>query len=383
MRPGPRGVAVLLALALLALLLLLLLTREPAGGPPGARDLIVGPGDRDGMDEGVAAATVRVFSEFVPPDSPGGGQGDPAGSPPAPATPPPPPPPAPPPEDPADPLAPLLPARLAGRVLDDATAAPVPGARVLLAWEDEDGLNWHGDWTGADGAFAFLPREHLKGRPPEEVAALRLEIRIRAPGYRDLRVGALDLRGDVRLVPDPTPPLPGLVQGTAMGHDGRPWSGRLTVEAFDRDFGAYFCQWCRAGEDGSYRLEGVPPGNWRMRVSGAGTLQEVRVPEGGDVWVNLAVPEGGPLAAKRDRSFAGEREVRVTGLPGGKYRREFLRCERRPGHFFREPFTGGTCVFDAVPVGPWSLVLEVPGREEVRREIGVAPDEGPLEVRWE
>lgn len=274
-----------------------------------------------------------------------------------------------------------LPESIAAVVRDDATDAPIAGSRVLFAVPSEEFLTWWGSTTDAEGRFSFAPRELWGGRG-DDPASTRIEIRVRAAGYADFRFDARQVRGDIRLTADPTPPLPGTVRGIASDNEGRPWSGRLAIEGHDQDFGLYLCQWCWSAEDGTYALPGLPAGSWKIGVRGGGKLQDVRIPEGGEVWVNLVVPAGGPGTDPQDAFGEALREVRVTGLPGDGGPGAILRCENRPRHGFREPVVEGACRFPAVPEAKWTLVLEIPGRPEARMPLEVAAGEGPILVDW-
>jgi hypothetical protein len=275
-----------------------------------------------------------------------------------------------------------LPEKLAGRVLDRSTEKPLSGARVLMAYMARDGgyAGWHGDMSRGSGDFAFEPRSQIAGAvtDPAALATVRVEVRIRKAGYA-VRKGPLEDAADARLDPLSGPILPGSVEGVISNPDGGPFEGRIGFETFDGEFGDNAYQWVIAEPGGSYRLEGVAAGPWRLRPRGAKEWMEIVVPSGGTVPANFRLDAKGPFLESLDKETRAVTVSFPSRVPGPECA---VRAERFPRHFFRVMVAGGEARFKALPTGTWDFVLQRGGFEETTQRVEVPPGEGTFEVKW-
>ena len=313
-----------------------------------------------------------------------------------------------------------------GVVVDRATGRPLAGARVMFCHVGADGgaWAWHGDDADDRGRFECGFDEE------DDLSAGHMEVRVRRAGYEDVRRAAEKDEMRIELVARTHAAEPGRVVGLAVDHEGRACPGRLLVEGMD-DFGAYQAQWTRADAAGTFVLEGIPAGYWRLRAEGEedGGYVEVLVPERGEARVQLRTepPASGDdmknvatlekavadiagvrkeLDVLADHS-AGEvkrgaeeierlrtgvesmrtrvepgRVVVVSGLPAGSSGAVArLAPSAGRGWFWRARADGTTVTFDDVPAGSYVLRLETSagftdaGAFEVRTEGA-----GPLEI---
>ncbi len=309
--------------------------------------------------------------------------------------------------------------RARGRVLD-ADGNPLVGARVLAV---RVGSGWHGARSGEDGSF--------DSEVPQGDGAL--ELRVRMPGHQIAIVpwsGEELADVDVRLERQSAPPVPGRVLGYATDPDGHPITGRVLVTGYDAMWD-HQAVWSIADDGGSFVLEGVAPGHWTLRLSGAPQEHTVDaiVPDGGETRAHLrggAEPWPGELdeatfrrlhseisrrmtrfrsdatvpADEREsnewqvvmsmqglesrwRGVAPAREVFVTGLPTPDHAYLTAAATRGPGHRWRVPIREGTARFSALTHEVWSLSVEVPGDVVGSAlDLIVAAGEGVQRVAW-
>jgi hypothetical protein len=206
---------------------------------------------------------------------------------------------------------------LDGVVVDLATREPIAGARVFL-FQNE--CSWgvferNADArTNTDGHFDASIEQSL---------AEPVEFHVAAPGY-ECRRGSFEAGATIELVRSASPALPGRVRGRATTSDGLPLAGEVEVHVGD-EFGKDRWQYAFAGTDGSFLLEGVPPGDQEFYVYG-GEMVRALVGDEADAFVLLpaspisdsppaeadatpAVPEGRLARAKRravDAAYAWE-----------------------------------------------------------------------------
>ncbi|HEU4395609.1 MAG TPA: hypothetical protein VFS92_08590 [Planctomycetota bacterium] len=289
-----------------------------------------------------------------------------------------------------------------GRLADALTGAAIPGARLTLHYELQDGTASGGIAIpiGPDGAWRIDPRERMRsvadmfvvreGAPPERhrtfstveeaIAGLDYSLRASANGYEPGEIGDPGAESALGLRPEHRESLPGTIRVESRWPDGVRYGGRLLVEYWSEER-PRSSQWVLPDADGDHLVAGVPPGRWRVRAAGRednGT--EIRVPEAGEVRVVLRVPrkgvqepEGAPSGPPREVEVATGAHPVAVGA--------FVRAESRAGAFFRSEVEGASASFAALPAGDWTFVLQVPGQTEVRfdAEVPAAPDRLRLE----
>jgi hypothetical protein len=130
--------------------------------------------------------------------------------------------------------------------------------------------------------------------------------------------------------------------------------------------------WTLAGKDGSFRIDGLRTGPYRVHLSPATpeTVREATVVEGAEVRVDLrgsAAPVDGANAP---------RPVRLTGLPAvdGLWVRLHVATAGR--QYWKAPVADGAAEFAAVQPGAWNVLLERDDAEERWSAIEVPKGEG-------
>lgn len=315
-----------------------------------------------------------------------------------------------------------------GVVVDRATGRPLAGARVLLCYvmTDSGGVSWHGDDADDHGRFDCSFDEK------DDLSAGHMELRVRKAGYEDVFRAAE--KGDMRieLVARTHAAEPGRVVGLAVDLKGLACPGRLLVEAMD-DFGAYQAQWTRADAAGTFVLEGVPAGHWRLHAESDadGPYVDVLVPERGEARVQLRteppmtdkdestvstleravgnlddirrrideIAQSSPSDVKRQEEDAEHlragvesmrtrvargRDVVVAGLPAGSAG-AVARVSPKTGRnwFWRARVDGAGVTFADLPPGAYVLRIEgETGLADAGAFEVPADGEGPLEIRF-
>jgi hypothetical protein len=318
-----------------------------------------------------------------------------------------------------------------GLVVDAIAQTPVAGARVLFAVADgPKSGRWWGDTTDDAGRF------HNRVDDGRDLGDARFELRVSKDGYEPVRVAASGGEQRIELRPRTTPVMPGRVVGVVRSGDAKPFAGEIEVEGMDEN-GNNAAQRAIADAGGSFVLDGVPPGSWRMRWN-RGAWTAVTVSESGEGRMELVAGTDGASpglvitdidpskvtsddpatkerlatlvrlldevgrateldAGARERvrrtlalevqQLAAEgqtalprRDLAVTGLSVAG--RAWLRLETRPRHFRRVEVRSGVARFPAVPVGAYSAVLVEPGRPDRTASITVPPGDGPVEVAF-
>ncbi len=162
--------------------------------------------------------------------------------------------------------------QVSGRVLDDLTDAPIPGAKLRLSTAcriADNGERSEGQTaeavTDEDGHFAF-----------DNIAAIGVHIDVSkddyAPAWAIHRLPD-DPLGSYAISPNTGPitlrlaPL-GSISGTVRGEDGEPLAGAwIHLECDSRWAGWRTLQYCnptRTAADGSYRFAGLGPGSYYL-----------------------------------------------------------------------------------------------------------------------
>lgn len=318
-----------------------------------------------------------------------------------------------------------------GVVVDAVAQTPVAGARVLFAVADGPKAgSWWGDTTDDSGRF------HNKVDDARDLGGNGFELRVSKEGFEPVRVAASGGEQRIELRPRTSPVMPGRIVGVARSPDGKPVAGEIEVEAYDEN-GSNVAQRAVADAGGSFVLDGVPPGSWRMRWN-RGAWTAVTVSESGEGRVDLVAGAPGaspgfvitdvdPSKVTSDdpttkarlatlvrlleevgrateldagarervrRALALEvqqiaadgqaslprRDLAVTGLPA--VGRAWLRLETHPRHFRRVEVDSGVARFPGVPVGAYTAVLVEPGRPDRSAAITVPPGDGPLETAF-
>ena len=318
--------------------------------------------------------------------------------------------------------------RLRGQLVDAGDGSPVKDARVLLAAVvDGKSIGWYGATSRADGTFSHdVPRGW--GGP-----SATFEVRIGRNGYRAETVPATPREDgtfpdlELRLERE-APARPGRIFVVATHPGGTPITGPVLIGGSDADDrGGGLWQWAEANDAGELVLEGVPPGHWRLRLEGAGTWVDARLPDGGETRVHLvgpnpAWPQDIPIddlerrlqqarspgrrvtdeTAEGDGEEAGasvmrqalrvqdlENQVRarlprralvVTGLPNEDELWLRVHAANGPCNYWRARVVDGTARFPGVQLGTWQFQLERPGEARVGTTAGIEAGEGPQTV---
>lgn len=208
---------------------------------------------------------------------------------------------------------------LPGRVLAAASAAPVPGARVLAVRGDDGTVvlsrlaRESCDRADADGRFRIVglaPGRYTIGAAAEGFAPATAVVDLPRDAPLEIALG----------------PEAALVVGVTGG-DGAAGAGATVEVVFDGG-GA---TWGRTGADGRARIGGLPPGRHDLRIfragawsvmetvevaAGATATRTIRLP-GGDAGLSGTVTRAGRPAADRwiavEWREAGGRAVRLEG----------------------------------------------------------------------
>ena len=239
-----------------------------------------------------------------------------------------------------------------GRVVDEETGEPIPGARIYYGPFPD----WWGAHAGEDGAFRFV----LPDRRFDPDRSFRLAVS--APGYA--RFDGIPRQGEleVALRPAPGPPAFGRIRGRAEDSLGRPRTGVVGVVVGDESANR---RWLTvlADDHGGFRLEGVEPGGAWLSLVG-GERQNVYLPGGGEVDVVLrgGNPAGEASSGETPDEPLPRFPIVVTGLAGrdgflltAEYRRA-ARTER-----WQTVVREGKARFPALLAGEWTLLLTGPG----------------------
>ena len=322
--------------------------------------------------------------------------------------------------------------RVAGRVVSAATREPVR-ARIVYAVLSPDGEACGGGPRAAgDGRFEIHATEGFRVRPEQ-----RVELRVKAPGHLTWRGVAVEGETIVPLEPVTAGRDYGRIRGLVTGHDGRPLSGVFRVVLADDVLDSHErCVFADAS--GTFALEGVDPGHWRVHLVGTRRWIDVSVPEGGESAVELtqtappagAAPRAGGIErqlqeaqaevmslhvrreelasesgiaaadrealrleidtdleeaharlqrlARDEQASRPRRPLVVRGLPGGV---ALLRAEGPES--WCVAVVGAEATFPSLSVGRWKLVPVRRGAAEVREEaMEVTAGDGPQIVEF-
>lgn len=211
---------------------------------------------------------------------------------------------------------------VAGRVLEERTGEPVPGARVVVrSAERSRGTGLLGAFLARDG-FALRATADRDGAfEVRRVPPGRHELLVEVPGPARERLGApeartLELREGERRS-DLTLHLPSALglEGRVLDSEGRPVGG-ARVRALRADGSDLRPQGARAEPDGSFRIGGLAAGTYLLLASAAGHADgrlegarvepggvpvEVVLPRGVEVVLRVRRPDGSPVAGARGR----------------------------------------------------------------------------------
>ena len=316
-----------------------------------------------------------------------------------------------------------------GRVVGAATGKGLSGVRILVV---RAGRGWDGTRTDETGAFVGTVPD-----PSDPAVETPVELRIAMKGYRTQIVPWTSGEPVITLEARAMPPLPGIVEGLATDPSGRVVSGRLLIASYD-EMGDHFGQWVRADESGAFRLEGLAPGHWQMRLAGGSAAVDVIVPEGGRTSMHLRagatawpgtltrerfeelhrelslpgptrtdsqspdVEQDGESAMlderrraarmqarqqaiqnleSRWRGVAPERDVIVSGLPQRDFAYVRAATTNGPNESWRVAVRGGVARL-RLTYERWRLILEIPGEEELSLTLIVNAGEGAQTVPW-
>lgn len=223
--------------------------------------------------------------------------------------------------------------------------------------------------TEADGRFV-LPK----------CEAGRYQLVVRKAGY-------VPLVQEVQIVAGQTQeltlalPQGGAVAGRVLAADGQPASGKRVVltaqekriEIFSPWYSYYWpldLQQTLTAADGTYRLEGIPPGRWWAFVFEGGVPQGVR---------SIVVPGGAVVAGIDFRlsPLTGEVAGAVRGSDGAPLQGVFLRLTRLDapwGVIERYTDAEGKYRFEALMPGSWMLYGAAEGLASQVHEVQVRAD---------
>ena len=297
--------------------------------------------------------------------------------------------------------------KVCGRVVDSATGDVLEGVRVLVARGKH---GWFGTRTAGDGGF--------EARVPDDPGDGSLvEVRLARPGYRTQVVAWEDGDLDAQLQPLDHVPQPGVVEGLATDLAGRTITGRILLSAWD-EMGDFHGLWALSDDTGAFRLDGLAPGWWRLRLFGGGEESEIVLPDGGSTRVQVVAGKApwpgamteeafnerhGELSSGRppgvtdealsdaqrealawQRSLAMQdlesrwralrpgRPLVVTGLPKTGVAHLRAASTQGPNHSWRVPVLDGVARFPVLTTESWRLILEIPGEPVVMHEVTIA-----------
>ncbi|MEQ1895114.1 MAG: carboxypeptidase-like regulatory domain-containing protein, partial [Planctomycetota bacterium] len=185
---------------------------------------------------------------------------------------------------------------LSGRVLDE-RGGPV---RARVALDDGRFSAFYAHRTdelvtGPDGAFAFT-----------ELRAGSHELTVEKPGFVALEEDVEILAGEVRSDHDVILRRGSTIEGRVLGIDGQP-SPQAYVHLYGTGQG--FPPGARAGPNGNFRFDGVPPGDLRLEVALADGLRfesRVHVDPAATVRVELSPPRTGWVTLAGRATVAGK-----------------------------------------------------------------------------
>lgn len=284
------------------------------------------------------------------------------------------------------PLAPLGYGALAGCVTLSDGQTPAALARIYLERLYTD------DPRGQIPAWDYT---YLPGVVPTQAAAIteadgrfvvpkceagRYQLVVRKAGY-------VPLVQEVQIVAGQTQeltlalPQGGVVAGRVLAADGQPAPGRRVVlttqekriETFNPWYSYYWpldLQQAITAADGTYRLEGVPAGQWWAFIFEGEVPQGVR---------SIAVPSGGVAAGIDFRllPLTGEVAGTVRGTDGTPLQGVFLRLtplDAPGGVVERYTDAGGKYRFEALMPGSWKLYVAAEGLANQVHEVQVGAD---------
>jgi hypothetical protein len=235
-------------------------------------------------------------------------------------------------------------AALAGR-LTDAKGRPIAGAVVTLQEPPSPRV-----LTGDDGRFL------LDGLAPgrREAVALR-------PGGRRLARAAVDLREGPNRLDLTTPPgLP--ISGRVVDEQGAPVpAARLFLEGEDPED-----RWLAVGaEDGSFRLTGIPEGDYRLSVLAAGFAQ----PEPRPVRIAGAPLHGLTLRVGRGGSITGS----LIGLAPRDLNGLVIRARAARSQRLGLADPDGRYLISDVPPGHWEVTVQTGTGRQALGSVDVVP----------
>ncbi|MCP3920919.1 MAG: carboxypeptidase regulatory-like domain-containing protein [bacterium] len=220
---------------------------------------------------------------------------------------------------------------LAGTVVDG-SGQPVPGAEVR-AGEDADRVRVRlADGGESSGPPTRRTRCDAEGRFRLEAVPLGLQpLRARAPGFAPVRVEV-----DVAAAAAPLVLVlarPATIEGTIAAPDGTPLAG---VRVFTPEHDSFRAAAAYSGGDGTFRLEGLPPGALRVvarsdlgeaewegvLVAGAVVAWSPRIEPSPAIFGTLTDAEGEPLAGWIVHASVGadrSRSRRARADASGRY----------------------------------------------------------------
>ncbi len=228
--------------------------------------------------------------------------------------------------------------RYQGRVIDEHDA-PVAGAEVrILGERGADAIVPLRDrfTSGPDGGFSFAAPEDvvLEARKSGFAPARgRVDYTVRVSGQLTLRL---------------TRPTAGLlaIEGIVEDSAGTPLSGAsVTAHARASRDGSVV----RTAADGTFKLDGLEPGSWRLVAERAGSAPATKIAHAGDTGVRLRLAYGGRIEGRvRDRR---------SGLPVAPFtvivQSELAPGGRLSGVVFsrgsRAPVAGATVEVEGMP----------------------------------
>jgi hypothetical protein len=232
-----------------------------------------------------------------------------------------------------------------GRIVDTSDRRPLAGVSLTLTSEgDEDRfLPIHTATTDLEGKFELA-------NVSDGTWTLAANKKSYAAVTRQVGVQSQSPPQEIKLSMDPTE---GLTLEAMLPSGTVPSEVRVAV--LDAAGGALLSGSYATGERGSVRLSSVPPGDWTLIVSAAGsatTTVRARAP-GATVPVSLP-PATGLRVSVPELSGSGEVATVSLADAGGVPFRS-LSWTGRPQHEFR--MSGGQLEFASLPPGSWSVTV--------------------------
>lgn len=269
---------------------------------------------------------------------------------------------------------------LSGRVVDP-SGKPVAGARLTPSPETGLGSfaiqSLRGPRTESDGSGRFL----LDGLSPGPLA-----LWVMAEGYLMKTVRGLQIPETGEAPPVEIVLGPGAtVEGRVLDEGSRPVAGAfvhaIPAQGFDGESWIPASGGVRSGEDGRYRVGGLPPGRFQVAAqTPEGRLAEavVEIPEGtaGVHPLDLRLDSGSPVSG---------RVLDDTGAPVAGASLQ-LAAAGLPRVLQKTSGADGSFLFPSVPAGSWRLSAAAAGFTETGLPGEIRAGEGPvvgIELRLE